>query len=85
MIHNLKVTIEVDLINLSQEKYLEIQSKLMKNIIDTDAPRLSFDELDEILHIKKREYVSKSIEFPEMSRLDDNDFTIKTTHIEIVG
>jgi len=85
MIHNLKVTIEVDLINLSQEKYLEIQSKLIKNIIDTDAPRLSFDELDEILHIKKREYVSKSIEFPEMNRLDDNEFTIKTTHIEIVG
>ena len=43
MIHNLKVTIDVDLINLSQEEYLEIQSKLMKNIIDTNAPRLSFD------------------------------------------
>jgi hypothetical protein len=85
MIHNLKVTIEVDLINLSQEKYLEIQSKLIKNIIDTDAARLTFDELDEILYIKKREYVSKSIEFPEMNRLDDNEFTIKTTHIEIVG
>jgi hypothetical protein len=54
MIHNLKVTIEVDLINLSQERYLEIQSKLIKNIIDTDAERLSFDELDEILHIKRK-------------------------------
>ena len=85
MIHNLKVTIDVDLINLSQEEYLEIQSKLMKNIIDTNAPRLSFDELDKILHIKKREYVSKSIEFPEMNRFEHDEYSIKTTRIEIVG
>jgi hypothetical protein len=84
MIHNLKITIEVDLINLSQEKYLEIQTKLMKNIIDTNAKKLSFEELDEILHIKKREYISKSIEFPEMNRLE-HEYSIKTTHIEIVG
>ena len=85
MIHKITVSIELDLINLSQEKYLEIQSKLIKNIIDTNAPRLSFDELDKILHIKKREYVSKSIEFPKMNRLDDNDFTIKETFFEIAG
>ena len=85
MIHNIKVTIEVDLIGLSQEKYLEIQAILMKNIIDTDAKKLSFEELDEILHIKKREYVSKSIQYPEMNRLDDNEFTIKTTYFEIAG
>lgn len=85
MIHNIKVTIEVDLIGLSQEKYLEIQAKLMKNIIDTDAKKLSFDELNEILFIKDREYVSKSIQYPEMNRLDDNEFTIKTTFFEIAG
>lgn len=85
MIHNIKVTIEVDLINLSQEKYLEVQGKLIKNIIDTDAPKLSFDELNEILFIKDRKYVSKSITYPEMNRLDDNEFTIKTTSFEIVG
>ncbi|MFA5207237.1 MAG: hypothetical protein WC428_00905 [Candidatus Paceibacterota bacterium] len=84
MIHNIKVTIEVDLTGLSQKEYIEVQTKLIKNIIDTDAEKLSFDELDEILHIKKREYVSKSIQYPEM-RLDDNEFTIKTTHFEIVG
>ena len=85
MIHKITVSIELDLINLSQEKYLEIQSKLIKNIIDTNAPRLSFDELDKILHIKERKYVSKSIEFPKMNRLDDNDFTIKETFFEIAG
>jgi predicted metal-binding transcription factor (methanogenesis marker protein 9) len=85
MIHNLKVTIEVDLINLSQEEYLKVQAKLMKNIINTNAYKLSFDELDEILYIKKRKYLTKSIEFPELDRSDDNEFTIKTTHIEIQG
>jgi predicted metal-binding transcription factor (methanogenesis marker protein 9) len=85
MIHKITVSIELDLINLSQEKYLEIQAKLMKNIIDTDAKKLSFNELDKILHIKERKYVSKSIQYPEMNRLDDNDFTIKETFFEIVG
>lgn len=85
MIHKITVSIELDLINLSQERYLEIQAKLMRNIIDTDAERLSFDELDKILHIKERKYVSKSIQYPEMNRLDDNDFTIKETFFEIVG
>jgi predicted metal-binding transcription factor (methanogenesis marker protein 9) len=85
MIHNLKVTIEVDLINLSQEEYLKVQAKLMKNIINTNAYKLSFDELDEILYIKERKYLTKSIEFPELDSSDDNEFTIKTTHIEIAG
>jgi hypothetical protein len=85
MMHNIKVSIEVDLINLSQDKYLDIQGKLIKNIIDNDAEKLSFDELDKILHIKNRKYVSKSITYPEMNKPDDNDFTIKTTFFEIVG
>jgi hypothetical protein len=85
MIHNIKVTIEVDLIGLSQKEYLEVQAKLIKNIIDTEAKKLSFNELDKMLHIKKRQYVSKSIQYPEMNRLDDNEFTIKTTSFEIAG
>jgi hypothetical protein len=85
MIHKITVSIEVDLIGLSQEKYLEVQAKLMKNIIDIDADKLSFDELDKILHIKERKYVSKSIQYPEMNRLDDDEFTIKTTFFKVVG
>jgi len=85
MINNIKVSIEVNLMGLSDKKYLEIQAKLIKNIIDTDAKKLSFDELNEILFIKDREYVSKSIQYPEMNKLDDNDFTIKTTSFEIAG
>jgi len=85
MINNIKVSIEVNLMGLSDKKYLEIQAKLIKNIIDTEAPRLSFDELDKILCIKKRKYVSKSIQYPEINRVDDDEFTIKTTFFEIQG
>jgi hypothetical protein len=85
MIHNITVSIEVDLINVSEEKYREIHAKLTKNIFDANPERLSFDELNEILCIKKRKYLTKSIQFPEMDSSDDNEFTIKTTHIEIQG
>jgi predicted metal-binding transcription factor (methanogenesis marker protein 9) len=85
MIHNINVTIEVNLINISEEEYRKIHEKLTKNIFDANPERLSLEDLDEILYMKKRKYLTKSIRFPELDNSDDNEFTIKTTYVEIQG
>jgi len=77
MIHKIELNINLDVIGLSLEKLLQITD----NLVSCDG-KISFDELNKIFIISDRPYHVSSIDFP---KLDSDDFSIKTTKIEIVG
>lgn len=80
--HNLNIKIEVNLLGLSDEEYLKIQSIFAKKIIGDYVENISFNDLDKLFMLSKRNYLTKNIEYPKM---DYNEFEIKETTIEIIG
>jgi hypothetical protein len=89
-IHNIEFTIGIELMGLPDETYFIILNKFEKQIQkyakSTNDHKLSFKELNKLFSLIDRNYIVKSIEYPEMIRTkDDEDFHVDTTTIEIVG
>ncbi len=85
--NNLEISINIDLINLSDEQYAEIINMVMDSMKNSNE-KLSFSKLDETFKISPRNYITASIEMPELSRddIDDEKWRIpKTTKIDIRG
>lgn len=85
--NNLEVSINIDLINLSDEQYAEIIDWVMENMRN-NGEKTSFKELDEMFKISPRNYVTASLEMPELNREDIGDEKWrhpKTTKIDIRG
>jgi hypothetical protein len=77
MIHKIELNINLDVIGLSREKLLQITD----NFVNCNG-KISFDELNKIFFISDRPYHISSIDLPEFN---NDDFSIKTTKIEIGG
>jgi len=82
MIHNVEVTITVNLINLSQEEYIELINGFVQQVVD--QKKTSFNDVVKTLSLDGRKYQTTSIEYPEMDH-NRNELTPKETKIEIKG
>jgi hypothetical protein len=78
MIHNIELSINLEVMGLSHEQLFEITDKLAVN-----NEKISFEELNKIFMISDRPYHIRSIDLPEFNK--DNEFSIKITKIEVVG
>jgi len=81
MIHNVEVTLTVNFINLSQERYIELINGFVNQI--TENEKTSFSDLIKTLSLDGRKYQTTSIEYPEMGH--NSELTPKETKIEIKG
>lgn len=83
MINNITFSINLDLQGLYRKYYSLIIDLFAKNIIDGDLNKtITLKELDNILHLSGRKFLTKSIEYPEMPR---GELDIRETKIEIIG
>lgn len=83
MINNIKFNIQLDLNGLSQKEYSLILELFTKNIYESDLNNtISLTELDNILHLTNRKFLTKSIEYPKMTH---GELDIRETNIEIIG
>jgi len=83
MIHNVEVTLTVNFINLSQEKYIELINGFVQQIVEKE--KTSFNDLIKTLSLDGRKYLTTSIEYPEMDHSNDSKLIPKETKIEIKG
>ena len=82
MIHNIEISIKIDINNITDKQYQKIIKMFIKNI--KSNTKLSFEELNKIFHITSKKYISASIHMPEFEK--NTDMMIpKTTKIEIIG
>lgn len=82
MIHNIEISIKIDIINIPDKEYEKIIKMFIKNMKGYN--KLSFKKLDKIFNITSRKYISASIHIPEIEK--NADIMIpKTTKIEIIG
>ena len=82
----MEFSITVDLINVPDEKYQELLDVFMKKM--KEMGKFSFEELNEMFHISKRNYISASIDMPDINSADVEDGKWrfpKTTRIDIRG
>jgi len=83
MINNIKFNVEIDLQGLSEKEYLLILDLFVKNIVDGDLNKtISLMELDNIMHLSRRKFLTKSIEYPKTTH---GELDIRETTIEIIG
>lgn len=83
MINNLNFNIQIDLQGLSEKNYFLILNLFAKNICDSDLNQtISLKELNDILYLSSRKFLTKSIEYPEFN---DGKLDMNETNIEIIG
>jgi hypothetical protein len=83
MINNIKFNIQLDVQGLSRKEYSLILELFTKNIYECDLNNtISLIELDNILHLSSRRFLTKSIEYPKMTH---DELDIRETNIEIIG
>jgi len=83
MINNINFNIQLDLLGLSDKEYLLIIKLFSKNITDSDLNKtISLMELDNILHLSSRRFLTKSMDFPDFA---PSELDIRETKIEIIG
>lgn len=84
MRHKINFTISIETNDLDHKTYMELQQPLYEKIVGNEIIPMSFEEINEILELKKRKFYVIGIEFPFRNiTANDDNFKIKNTNIEI--
>ena len=71
------VCINIDLAFYDESEYIKLVDKFMNK-----QKKISFEDLNKIMHLSERKYVAAEMEIPE---LNNDDTIIKNVSIRIVG